>query len=70
MHIHASIIFLIRGDLYMKALNNMAFMLLGVAVGSAGLYCYNEFICDKDIKKQIRKAVKEAEGKIENMMKD
>ena len=54
----------------MKALNNMAFMLLGVAVGSAGLYCYNEFICDKDIKKQIRKAVKEAEGKIENMMKD
>ena len=37
----------------MKALNNLAWMLLGVAVGSGGLYYYNECSCENGIKKAI-----------------
>lgn len=43
-------------------------MLLGVAVGSGALYCYNECSCNGGIKKAINKVKKTAEDKIENMM--
>ena len=43
-------------------------MLLGVAVGSGALYCYNECSCNGGIKKTINKVKKTAEDKIENMM--
>mgnify|MGYP004714600475 CR=1 FL=1 len=52
----------------MKTLNNLGWMLLGVAVGSGALYCYNECSCNGGIKKTINKVKKTAEDKIENMM--
>ena len=45
----------------MKTLNNLCWMLLGVAVGSGGFYCYNEYACSSDIKqamKKVKKAMK------------
>ena len=59
--------YFIRGD-FMKALNNLAWMLLGVVVGSGGLYYYNECSCENGIKKAINKAKKNAGEKLENMM--
>ena len=52
----------------MKALNNLGWMLLGVAVGSGALYCYNECSCNGGIKQTINKVKKNAEEKLENMM--
>lgn len=52
----------------MKALNNLAWMLLGIAVGSGGLYYYNECSCDHGIKQTINKVKKNAGEKLENMM--
>lgn len=52
----------------MKSLNNLGWMLLGVAVGSGALYCYNECLCNSDIKHTINKVKKSASDKIENMM--
>ena len=43
-------------------------MLLGVAVGSGGLYYYNECCCKSDIKDAITKVKKTAGEKLENMM--
>ena len=43
-------------------------MLLGVAVGSGALYCYNECNCNNEIKQTINKVKKKAENKLENMM--
>ena len=43
-------------------------MLLGVAVGSGGLYCYNECTCNNGIKQTINKVKKNAGEKLENMM--
>ena len=40
----------------MKALNNLGWMLLGVAVGSGALYCYNECSCNGGVKQTINKA--------------
>ena len=33
----------------MKTLNNLGWMLLGVAVGSGALYCYNEMSCNDSV---------------------
>ena len=52
----------------MKALNNLAWMLLGVAVGSGVLYYYNECSCNHSIKQTINKVKKNAGEKLENMM--
>lgn len=52
----------------MKALNNLGWMLLGVAVGSGALYCYNECSCSSDVKHAIKKVKKNASEKLENMM--
>ena len=52
----------------MKTLNNLGWMLLGVAVGSGALYCYNECNCNNEIKQTINKVKKKAENKLENMM--
>lgn len=60
-------IFSLRGDI-MKALNNLGWMLLGVAVGSGALYCYNECSCNGGIKQTVNKVKKNAEKKLENMM--
>ena len=43
-------------------------MLLGVAVGSGALYCYNECSCNGGIKQTINKVKKNASDKLENMM--
>lgn len=64
---NAIVIFLLRGDI-MKALNNLGWMLLGVAVGSGALYCYNECSCNSSVKQTIDKVKKNASKKIENMM--
>ncbi len=52
----------------MKALNNLGWMLLGVAVGSGALYCYNEYSCTGSIKQTMDKVKKTASNKLENMM--
>ena len=52
----------------MRALNNLGWMLLGVAVGSGALYCYNECMCDNTVKNTINKVKKNASKKLENMM--
>ncbi len=52
----------------MKALNNLGWMLLGVAVGSGALYCYNECSCNSGIKQTINEVKKNASKKLENMM--
>ena len=52
----------------MKALNNIGWMLLGVAVGSSAFYCYNECSCNGGIKQTVNKVKKKASQKIENMM--
>lgn len=52
----------------MKALNNLGWMLLGVAVGSGAFYCYNECSCNGGIKNTIDKMKKQAGDKLENMM--
>ena len=49
-------------------LNNLGWMLLGVAVGSGAFYCYNECNCKSDIKQTINKVKKNASEKLENMM--
>lgn len=54
----------------MKTLNNLGWMLLGVAVGSGALYCYNECNCNSDIKQTIKKVKKTAGEKLENMMEN
>lgn len=54
----------------MKALNNLGWMLLGVAVGSGVLYCYNECTCNGGVKQTINKVKKKAGKKLENMMED
>ena len=54
--------------LIMKALNNLGWMLLGVAVGSGALFCYNECYCNGGIKQTINKIKKNANKKLENMM--
>ena len=64
---YATFIFLLRGEI-MKALNNLGWMLLGVAVGSGALYCYNECSCNGGIKQTINKVKKNASKKLENMM--
>ena len=51
-----------------KAVNNLAWMLLGVAVGTGAMYCYNECSCDGKIKDTMEKVKKDATKKIENMM--
>ena len=43
-------------------------MLLGVAVGSTGIYYYNECCCKDDIKSTVHKVKKAAGEKLENMM--
>ena len=50
----------------MKALNNIGWMLLGVAVGTGSMYCYNEY--SSDIKNTFNKVKKTASKKLENMM--
>ena len=52
----------------MKTLNNLGWMLLGVAVGSGALYCYNEMSCNDNVKKTVNKIKKNASKKLENMM--
>lgn len=52
----------------MKALNNLGWMLLGVAVGSGAFYCYNECQTNGRIKQTISKVKKNASKKLENMM--
>lgn len=52
----------------MKTLNNLGWMLLGVAVGSGSLYYYNECRCNDSIKHTINKVKKNASEKLENMM--
>lgn len=52
----------------MKTLNNLGWMLLGVAVGSGGLYFYNETSKGTSPKKAMNKIKKQASKKIENMM--
>ena len=54
----------------MKALNNLRRMMLGVAVGSGALYCYNECTCNGGVKQTINKVKKKAGKKLENMMED
>ena len=55
----------------MKTLNNLGWMLLGVAVGSGALYCYNEMSCNNNnIKETVNKVKKNASKKLENMMND
>ena len=49
-------------------LNNLGWMLLGVAVGSGAFYCYNECNCNGGIKNTMHKVKKTARDKIENMM--
>ena len=43
-------------------------MLIGVAVGSGALYCYNECSCNGGIKQTIDKVKKKASNKLENIM--
>ena len=52
----------------MKTLNNLGWMLLGVAVGSGAFYCYNEASCNGGIKDAVNKVKKNASKKLENMM--
>ncbi len=52
----------------MKTLNNLGWMLLGVAVGSGALYCYNECSANGGIKNTIDKVKKDVGNKLENMM--
>lgn len=52
----------------MKALNNLGWMLLGVAVGSGSLYCYDEVSKNGGVKKTIDKVKKQAGNKLEDMM--
>ena len=52
----------------MKGLNNLGWMLLGVAVGSGAFYCYNECYSNGGIKQTIDKVKKKASNKLENMM--
>ena len=52
----------------MKAMNNLGWMLLGVAVGSGALYCYNEASCNGGVKQALNKVKKNASKKLENMM--
>ena len=53
----------------MKTLNNLGWMLLGVAVGSGALFCYKEYMCeDSKIKDSVAKIKKNASDKLENMM--
>lgn len=52
----------------MKALNNLGWMLLGVAVGSGAFYCYNECTTNGGIKNTVNKVKKKAGKKLENMM--
>ena len=52
----------------MKTLSNLGWMLLGVAVGSGALYCYNEMSCNGSVKQTIDKVKKNASKKLENMM--
>ena len=49
-------------------MSNLGWMLLGVAVGSGALYCYNEASCNGGIKQTINKVKKTANKKLENMM--
>ena len=49
-------------------LNNLGWMLLGVAVGSGAFYCYNECNYNGGIINTMHKVKKTASDKIENMM--
>ena len=52
----------------LKTLSNLGWMLLGVAVGSGGVYLYSETSKGASPKKTINKIKKQASKKIENMM--
>ena len=41
---------------------------MGVAVGTGGFYCYNEFIKTGEATKAVNKAKKDVSKKIQNMM--
>lgn len=64
---NAILSYFIRGG-FLKTLNNLGWMLLGVAVGSGTLYCVNEYKCNGKIKETVDNVKKEAGKKIENMM--
>lgn len=51
----------------MKALTNLGWMLLGVAVGSGAVYCY-ECTCNCSAKDSVNELKKKAGKEIENMM--